>query len=94
MNIEQMLSMLNPEIVERLKTAIEIGKWPNGMALTSEQRHTCMQAVAAWEYKNLPENQRTGYIDKGTKTEDEHCDSHDPSHDSFMDGDVKPIRFV
>ncbi|EPT0543207.1 DUF1315 family protein, partial [Acinetobacter baumannii] len=28
MNIEQMLSVLNPEIVERLKTAVEIGKWP------------------------------------------------------------------
>ncbi|EPX1026660.1 DUF1315 domain-containing protein, partial [Acinetobacter baumannii] len=25
MNIEQMLSVLNPEIVERLKTAVEIG---------------------------------------------------------------------
>lgn len=32
MNIEQMLSVLNPEIVERLKTAVEIGKWPNGVA--------------------------------------------------------------
>ena len=26
MNIEQMLAILNPEIVERLKTAVEIGK--------------------------------------------------------------------
>ena len=45
MNIEQMLAVLNPEIVERLKTAVEIGKWPNGIALTKEQRETCMQAV-------------------------------------------------
>ncbi len=34
MNIEQMLSVLNPEIGRRLKTAVEIGKWPNGVALT------------------------------------------------------------
>ncbi len=54
MNIEQMLSVLNPEIVERLKTAVEIGKWPNGVVLTKEQRETCMQAVIAWELKNLP----------------------------------------
>ncbi|EPB7233470.1 TPA: YeaC family protein, partial [Acinetobacter baumannii] len=67
MNIEQMLSVLNPEIVERLKTAVEIGKWPNGVALTKEQRETCMQAVIAWELKNLPEEQRSGYIDRGTK---------------------------
>ena len=54
MNIEQMLTMLNPEIVDRLRTAIEIGKWPNGIALTAEQRQTCMQAVYAWEMKHLP----------------------------------------
>jgi uncharacterized protein YeaC (DUF1315 family) len=67
MNIEQMLAILNPEIVERLKTAVEIGKWPNGIALTKEQREICMQAVIAWELKNLPEEQRSGYIDRGTK---------------------------
>ena len=26
-----------------------------------------MQAVIAWELKNLPEEQRSGYIDRGTK---------------------------
>ena len=90
MNIEQMLSMLNPEIVDRLRTAIEIGKWPNGVALTEEQRQTCMQAVYAWEIKHLPETERSGYIDRGTKEEDEHCDSHDPQQDE----EFKPIRFV
>ena len=49
MNIEQMLAVLNPEIVERLKTAVEIGKWPNGIALTKEQRENRMQAVYAWK---------------------------------------------
>ena len=38
MNIEQMLAILDPEIVSRLKTAVEIGKWPNGIVLTTEQR--------------------------------------------------------
>ncbi len=87
MNIEQMLAALNPEIVARLKTAVEIGKWPNGIALTKEQRQTCMQAVYAWEIQNLPEEQRSGYIDRGTKEEDEHCDSH-------VEEEFKPIRFV
>lgn len=89
MNIEQMLNTLTPEIVEKLKTAVEIGKWPNGVALTKEQRQTCMQAVLVWEHKHLPETERTGYIDRGTKEEDEHCDSHDPKDDEF-----KPIRFT
>ena len=90
MNIEQMLNVLDPEIVQRLKTAVEIGKWPNGIVLTAEQRQTCMQAVYAWEMKNLPETERSGYIDRGTKEEDEHCDSHDPQQDE----EFKPIRFI
>ncbi len=69
---------------------MEIGKWPNGVALTQEQRQICMQAVYAWEIKNLPETERSGYIDRGTKEEDEHCDSHDPQQDE----EFKPIRFV
>ena len=44
MNIEQMLSILDADIVARLKTAVEIGKWPNGVVLTTEQRQISMQA--------------------------------------------------
>lgn len=86
MNVEQMLSILNPEIVQKLKTAVEIGKWESGVVLTKEQRDTCMQAVLAWEYTHLPEEERTGYIDKGTKKEGEECD--DTSQHP------QPIRFV
>ena len=90
MNIEQMLNTLTPEIVEKLKTAVEIGKWPNGVALTKEQRQTCMQAVLVWEHKHLPEAERTGSIERGTKEEDEHGDSHDPKDDD----EFQPIRFT
>ena len=88
MNIEQMLAVLDADIVERLRTAVEIGKWPNGVVLTTEQRQISMQAVIAWEAKNLPETERSGYIDKGHKTEDDECDSHVP------EPEFKPIRFV
>ena len=70
MNIEKMLAALNPEIVERLKTAVEIGKWPNGIALTKEQR--------------------SGYIDRGSKKDGEECD--DDHHKN--EPEFKPIRFV
>lgn len=85
MNIEQMLAVLDADIVERLKTAIEIGKWSNGVPLTQEQRQICMQAVIAWEHQNIPEKQRTGYIEKPQK-DDDACDSHEP--------EIKPIRFI
>ena len=88
MNIEQMLSVLDADIVARLKTAIEIGKWPNGIVLTSEQRQICMQAVITWEHQHVSEKERTGYIDKGHKEEGEECDSHLP------EPEFKPIRFV
>ena len=88
MNIEQMLSILDADIVERLKTAVEIGKWPNGVVLTAEQRQICMQAVIAWEHQNVDAKERTGYIDKGHKEEDEECDSPVP------EPEFKPIRFV
>ena len=89
MNIEQMLAVLNPEIVGRLKTAVEIGKWPNGVALTKEQREICMQAVYAWEIQHLPETERSGYIDRGTKEEGEQCDDDHHKNDDF-----KPIKFI
>lgn len=88
MNIEQMLAVLDADIVARLKTAVEIGKWPNGVVLTKEQRQTSMQAVIAWESQNVPEKERSGYIDKGHKEEGDECDSHVP------ESEFKPIRFV
>lgn len=88
MNIEQMLAVLDENIVARLRTAVEIGKWPNGVALTKEQRQISLQAVIAWETQNLPEKERTGYIDKGHKEEGEECDSHVP------EPEFQPIKFV
>jgi len=63
----QLLAQLTPEIVARLRTATELGKWENGDSLTADQREHCLQAVIAWEYKYLPESARTGYIDRGSK---------------------------
>ena len=62
MNIDDVLNNLNPDIIARFQTAIELGKWPDGRKLTDEQLHTCMQAVIAYEYKHLPEEDRTGYV--------------------------------
>ncbi len=90
MNPEAVLAALTPEIVDRLRTAVEIGKWPNGDRLTPEQRSTSMQAVLIWEMKNLPENQRTGYIDKGKK-EGEACDTDHPHNHA---DEEKPLRLV
>lgn len=62
---EELLAGMTPEIHARLKEAVELGKWPNGERLTQEQVELCLQAVIAWDVRNLPESERVAYIDRG-----------------------------
>ena len=52
MNFDDLIAMINPDIAERLKTAIETGRWPDGNRLTEEQMESCIQAVMAYEAKH------------------------------------------
>ncbi len=81
MQFQQLIETITPEIYANLKMAIEIGKWPDGRSLSSEQRELCLQAVIAYELKNIPENERTGFIDRGSKAESEVCDDDHHDHD-------------
>lgn len=74
MNFHELLNSITPAIYENLKLAVEIGKWPDGRVLTPEQRELSLQAVIAYEQKNLDERERTGYIDRGSKQQGEVCD--------------------
>jgi uncharacterized protein YeaC (DUF1315 family) len=67
MDYQTLIDNLSPDIVARLRQGIETGRWPDGQPLTPEQREHSLQAVIAWEQKNLPPEQRVGYIDKGKK---------------------------
>ena len=81
MNFQEVIQSITPDIYRNLQRAIEIGKWPDGRALTAEQRELSMQAVIAYEANNVSERERTGYIDRGSKSESEVCgDEHD--HDN------------
>jgi len=62
MDIVRLLNSLTPDIYQNLKRAVELGKWPDGRRLTKEQRHTCMQAMIAYEHRHLPPQEHTGYI--------------------------------
>lgn len=74
----EMIEKITPEIYQNLKQSVELGKWPNGKPLTAEQRENCLQAIIAWELKNLPEDERTGFIGgpgcKSHKDDDHHPD--------------------
>lgn len=62
MNYRELLSSLTPEIYLSLRRAVELGKWPDGNKLTSEQRQLCIEAVIAYEQRNMAPEERTGYV--------------------------------
>lgn len=77
MNYETLIARMDAHTCAALKRAIELGKFPDGRRLTDEQRALCMEAVLAWEMQNLPPEQRTGYIDRGSKSDGEQCATHE-----------------
>ncbi|MFP1728573.1 YeaC family protein [Lonsdalea quercina] len=52
MQIEDVLNAMTPEIYQRLATAVELGKWPDGVALTAEQKDNAMQMVLLWQSRH------------------------------------------
>ncbi|HEM6921187.1 TPA: DUF1315 family protein [Providencia rettgeri] len=60
--LEQLLAAMTPEIYERLVTAVELGKWPDGVALTREQKEHSLQMVLLWQSRNNhnPEHMTVG----------------------------------
>lgn len=57
MDIENIIDGMTEEIYQRLMTAVELGKWPDGVALTPEQKENSLQLVMLWQAKNNTEAQ-------------------------------------
>lgn len=75
MDFEALIQSITPEIYQNLKRAVELGKWPDGTPLTKEQLEMSMQAIIAYDHEHHSEEQRVGFIDRGSKSEGEVCDS-------------------
>ncbi|EFB73521.1 Protein of uncharacterised function (DUF1315) [Providencia rustigianii] len=60
--IEHLLSVMTPEIYQRLVTAVELGKWPDGVVLTPEQKENTLQMVMLWQsrHNHDPEHMTVG----------------------------------
>ncbi|MEZ8965233.1 DUF1315 family protein [Vibrio breoganii] len=56
-DLEQMVAAITPEAYQRLCFAVETGRWPEGTALSEEQRAYCQQAVMLYQSKNNTEAQ-------------------------------------
>jgi uncharacterized protein YeaC (DUF1315 family) len=92
MTYDEIVRIINPEIHCNLKRAIELGKWPNGIALTQEQKEICIRAIIYYESKsNLPDDQRIGFIDTSKKKSP--CGTSDTA-DNNSGGQIEPVRIV
>ncbi|STI46917.1 methionine sulfoxide reductase B [Escherichia coli] len=57
MNLDDIINSMTLEVYQRLSTAVELGKWPDGVALTVEQKENCLQLVMLWQARNNTEAQ-------------------------------------
>ena len=84
MDYRKTIEDMPAETYERLRTALELGKWPDGRILTPEQKAHAMQAVIAWGKVHLEEGEQVGYIDKGSRAGDM-CDDPQVSSVTWID---------
>ncbi|ELN2735358.1 YeaC family protein [Pluralibacter gergoviae] len=49
MEIAQIVENMTEDVYQRLATAVELGKWPDGVALTQAQKENCLQLVMLWQ---------------------------------------------
>jgi hypothetical protein len=84
------IKQLSPEIYQNMKTAIEVGKWPDGRIATPEQKEHAMRAVIAYErMHNVDPSQRIGFVN--VKGSDCHEDDGGVKADNLMQ--PKPIKW-
>ena len=88
MDYQHLIKTMTGEVYESLKTAVELGKWPNGERLTEEQRRTCLQAVIAYDHRHKAAADRVGYIHT---RQHQHCGE---SGEVTGTGDVKPLKWA
>jgi len=77
MQFEDVATNLTVDVYKNLKTAVEIGRWPDGRIVSKQQRQICLEAILCYEVQHLPPEQRTGYLPPkiGTACDSEHSKS-------------------
>lgn len=47
-----MIASMTPEVYQRLVTAVETGRWADGVPLTPEQKENSLQLVMLWQARH------------------------------------------
>ncbi|GAA5213116.1 YeaC family protein [Corallincola platygyrae] len=66
MDIIELVEKLDFESYQRLKTAVELGKWPDGNPLSAEQKDNAMQLVIAYQATHLDQQQHMSVAKDGS----------------------------
>ena len=59
----QKSQQLTPDMYQRFKTALELGKWPDGLPVSDKQRAILTEAIIIYDNANIPAGQRIGDLD-------------------------------
>ena len=60
--VNELVKSLTPSMVNDLKQAIELGKFPDGQVVSNEQKELMIEATILYDALKLPEEERTGFI--------------------------------
>ena len=60
--VNELVESLTPSMVSDLKQAIELGKFPDGRVVSSDQKELMIEATILYDALKLPEEERTGFI--------------------------------
>lgn len=52
MELNDLVNLMTVDIYQRLLTAVELGKWPDGVVLTPEQKENSLQAIMFWQARH------------------------------------------
>lgn len=86
----QAIAQLTPDIYQNMKTAIEIGKWPDGRVATIEQKENAMRAVIAYEaLHNIAKQDRVGFVNVAGSD----CHEDDGSVKADNLNQAKPLKW-
>jgi len=66
MELDEVIAAMTPDIYQRLATAVETGKWADGVALTPEQKENSLQLVLLWQARHNDEPQHMSVGKGGT----------------------------
>ncbi|MCP1436634.1 uncharacterized protein YeaC (DUF1315 family) [Erwinia persicina] len=89
MELDEIIAAMTPEVYQRLATAVETGKWADGVALTPEQKENSLQLVMLWQARHNDEPQHMS-VGKGGEMVTK---SKKQLKEEFgIDDDITPIR--